>query len=58
MICVPCRERRHEECPELARQASLDRTAVELSGGQDCFCAHQYGTCLRQDRQPDPRRGA
>ena len=47
MICLNCRE---SEDPE---------TRHELCrGGTWCDCQHAPGSCLRQDRGPDPRRGA
>ena len=35
MVCKPCRETRHKDCPELKR----DRTLAP-HGGQLCDCAH------------------
>lgn len=60
MICVPCRNREHEGCPEKARQLDPDLTVIDRQGGAHCYCAHDTSveTCLRVDRKPDPRRGA
>jgi len=40
MICQPCRERRHGDCPEVARQHA-DLTMTELAASQLCCCQHQ-----------------
>ena len=39
MICPACRERKHGDCPELARQKALDGIAV--LGSQWCECQHK-----------------
>ncbi|WP_157431593.1 hypothetical protein [Actinomadura hibisca] len=39
MICVPCRERRHDEC----------------RGGSWCYCQHQRGPATEKERDRDRR---
>ena len=60
MICVPCREGHHLLCPEVSRQLDPHLSDIDRLGGAHCYCAHDTSveTCLRQDRGPDPRRGA
>ena len=58
MICEPCHRQDHEGCPETARQLDPDLLPIDRIAGHLCYCAHVPGTVLRQDRKPDPRRGA
>lgn len=58
MICIPCRGRDHDGCPEIDRQKDLDISVTDKVGSALCYCAHQPGSVLRPDRQADPRRGA
>lgn len=58
MICKPCRDNDHERCPEKTRQSNPASTRTALSCGEHCYCAHQPGSVLREDRKADPRRGA
>lgn len=44
MICPACRERKHGDCPELARQKALD--GITALGSQWCECQH-LGADLR-----------
>lgn len=56
MICNDCREaglRLTQGEHDLARESH-----ARCRGGTWCFCAHNADhTVLREDRQPDPRRG-
>ena len=58
MICAPCHNQDHEGCPEVARQADPDVSALSKAASELCYCAHQPGSVLRLDRKADPRRGA
>lgn len=43
MICPSCRESKHEQCPEAARQADLSLSPTERAGSLLCDCQHQAG---------------
>lgn len=47
MICPSCRERKHDDCPELARQQSLAGQVVAL-GSSVCDCQHQQPANARE----------
>lgn len=58
MICEPCKNRDHEGCPEVARQADPYISELEKSASHLCYCAHQDGAAARPEREPAPRRDA
>lgn len=41
MVCLVCRDGRHEDCPELIRQLQPGMTATELAGSSRCDCQHE-----------------
>ena len=51
MICQPCRNRQHADCPEVARQRTA-LTLTELAGGHRCDCQHQPSTEEHPCAQP------
>lgn len=40
MICIPCRDSKHGDCPELARQADKGIGKIDKLGGDLCYCHH------------------
>ena len=40
MVCVPCRDGSHRDCPELARQRRPDLNRTEKLSSQLCACQH------------------
>lgn len=40
MICTECRNRNHDACPELVRQADPTLGKTEKLGGNLCYCQH------------------
>ncbi len=59
MICPACRERKHGDCPELARQKAA--SGITALGSQWCECQHQEsrdacgfcGVPLSQSPEPE-----
>jgi len=41
MICPPCRERRHFQCPEVNRQMDATLSDIDRQGSKWCDCQHQ-----------------
>ena len=61
MICQECRDTLHDLCVDLPRLYEISEgiiPAVRPGEGAWCACQHAAGSCLRPDRQADPRRGA
>jgi hypothetical protein len=57
MICGPCRQA--GALLEAGKpEALIAAEHARCRGGTWCDCRHVTTTALREDRQPDPRRGA
>jgi hypothetical protein len=50
VICKPCRNTNHANCPELARQMSSALNGTEKAGSRRCTCQHQksYAQLIRE----------
>lgn len=40
MICIPCRDDKHDDCPEIKRQQDKMITKTDKLGGDWCYCHH------------------
>ena len=41
MICPPCRDFRHAQCPEVTRQMDATLSDIDRQGSQRCDCQHK-----------------
>jgi hypothetical protein len=41
MICQSCRDKNHDKCPELARQADEMLGELEKIASEWCYCVHR-----------------
>ena len=41
MICPPCRERRHPQCPEVVRQMDATLPDIDRLASSLCDCQHK-----------------